>query len=98
MDQQELVGPSTTNSRVISRGAPVTLPPSPMGDVADPDVTVQTVGYPAPELKVKDSAPFVTGSKQASSPYLGSKPLHTIHAVVTLTYLILRKWLGVRGW
>lgn len=81
MDQQELVGPSTANSRIISRVAPVTLPPSPMGDVTDPDVTVQTVGYPAPELKVKDSAAFVISRKQASSPYLGSKPLHTIHAV-----------------
>lgn len=78
---------------------PVTCPrpPGPMGNMMDPDVTVQTVGCTALKLGAKDSVPFVANRKQASSPYLGSEFLHSILAVVSLTYLILPKWLRVRG-
>lgn len=57
-----------------------------MGDMMDSDVTVQTVGDTAPELRAKASAPFVANCKQVSSPSPGSEPSHGIHAVVTLTY------------
>lgn len=73
--------------------APVTPSPSPIGDMLDSDVTVQTVGYTEPELGAKDLAPFVASSKQASSAICGVS-----RSVMALTYLILCKWLRVRGW
>ena len=49
-----------------------------------------TVGYTAlEELRAEGSAPFVASGKEAGSPSPGSEQLYgSIHAVVTMTYLV----------